>query len=175
MAGEVQLPLTETSGAAFVADFGGAYGVVGEEHSNPRSGEWMDVSIHSIMVGPKFTLHRGSVSPFVQTLIGVAHIKGSWAHRDYKENDLEVALGGGIDVNLDNRIALRPVQLDYFTTRRHRDYCRSFQVFHRSCIQAGETLREIRCGVLQWGRHEGRSHKSIVLICAEELLESNRA
>ena len=35
----------------------------------------------------------------------------------YTENDLAMALGGGIDVNLNDRIALRPVQLDYFATR----------------------------------------------------------
>ena len=106
---------------AFVVDFGGAYGVVGEEHSNPeRWGEWMDVSIHSIMVGPKFSLHRGAASPFVQALFGVARIKGSWAHNDYIERDMAMAFGGGIDVNLNNRVALRPVQLDYFATRAGR-------------------------------------------------------
>ena len=106
---------------AFVADFGGSYGVAGEEHSVPtRWGEWMDVSIHSIMVGPKFTLHRGKASPFVQTLIGVARIKTSWAHQDYIENVLALTLGGGIDVNLNDMVALRPVQLDYFTTKSGR-------------------------------------------------------
>jgi opacity protein-like surface antigen len=104
--------------AGFVADFGGYYGVVGEEHSNPvRWGEWMDVTIHSVMFGPKFTLHRGAVSPFVQSLFGVARIKGSWAHNDYIENDFAMALGGGIDVNLSSKVAIRPVQLDYFLTK----------------------------------------------------------
>ena len=101
----------------FVADFGGSYGVVGEEHSNPRSGEWMDVSIYSVMVGPKLTLHRGAVEPFVQTLFGLAHVKGSWAGNDYTENDYALSLGGGLDVNLNNMVSLRPVQLDYFTTK----------------------------------------------------------
>jgi opacity protein-like surface antigen len=107
--------------AGFVADFGGYYGTVGEEHSNPqRWGEWMDVSIHSIMVGPKITLYRGAVSPFVQALFGYGRIKSSWAGEDYHENDFAIALGGGLDVNLNNRIALRPVQLDYFTTKSGR-------------------------------------------------------
>jgi len=101
----------------FVADFGGAYGTVGEEHSNPRSGEWADVSLYSVMIGPKLTLHRGAVAPFVQTLFGLGHIKGSWAGEDYTENDFAMALGGGVDVNLNNRVSIRPVQLDYFSTR----------------------------------------------------------
>lgn len=87
----------------------------------------MDVSVHSYMVGPKFTLHRGSASPFVQALVGVAHIKGSWAHVDSKENDLAVAIGGGIDVNLNHRIALRPAQLEYFTTRRTGTFADHFK------------------------------------------------
>jgi opacity protein-like surface antigen len=101
----------------FVAEFGGYYGTVGYEERNRPPYSWADISIHSIMIGPKFTLHRGAVAPFVQTLLGYAHIKGSEAGETYTENDMAMALGGGIDVNLNERVSLRPVQLDYFATR----------------------------------------------------------
>jgi opacity protein-like surface antigen len=103
--------------AGLVAEFGGSYGTVGDPHMR----RWMDVSIFSIMVGPKVTLRRGAAAPFVQALFGNAHVKGreafSGVFETHAENDLAMALGGGIDVNLNQRVALRPVQLDYFTTR----------------------------------------------------------
>jgi opacity protein-like surface antigen len=103
--------------AGFVADFGGYYGTVGYEERNEPPYSWADISVHSIMFGPKFTLHRGAVAPFVQTLFGVARIKGSEAGDDYIENDFAMALGGGLDVNLNSNVAIRPVQLDWFMTK----------------------------------------------------------
>jgi opacity protein-like surface antigen len=101
----------------FVAEFGGSYGTVGYEERNQPPNSWADVSIYSIMIGPKFTLHRGKASPFVQTLLGYAHIKGTEAGETYTENDMAIALGGGIDVSVNEMVSLRPVQLDYFATR----------------------------------------------------------
>lgn len=101
----------------FVAEFGGSYGTVGYEERNQPPYSWADISIYSLMIGPKFTLYRGAVAPFVQTLFGLAHIKASEAGDTYTENDMGMALGGGVDVNLNDRVALRPVQLDYFATR----------------------------------------------------------
>jgi opacity protein-like surface antigen len=101
----------------FVAEFGGYYGTVGYEERNSPPYSWADISIHSIMVGPKFTLHRGKASPFVQGLLGYARVKATELGESYTEDDMAMALGGGIDVSLNERISLRPVQLDYFATR----------------------------------------------------------
>ena len=53
----------------------------------------------------------------MQTLFGLAHVKGSWAGNDYTENDYALSLSSSLDVNLNNMVSLRPVQLDYFTTK----------------------------------------------------------
>ncbi len=101
----------------FVAEFGGYYGTVGYEERNMPPYSWADISIYSIMVGPKFTLRRGAVAPFVQGLLGYAHVKALELGETYSEDDMAMALGGGIDVSLNERMSLRPVQLDYFATR----------------------------------------------------------
>jgi hypothetical protein len=50
--------------------------------------------------------------------MGYAHITASVEGDNvFKENDFAMAFGGGLDVNLNKMVALRPVQLDYFTTR----------------------------------------------------------
>jgi opacity protein-like surface antigen len=102
----------------FVADFGGYYGTLDTSYSYPPGVKsWADISIHSIMVGPKFTLHRGAVAPFVHALFGYARIKARELGDDYVESDFAMALGGGLDVNLSSRVSIRPAQLDLFTTK----------------------------------------------------------
>jgi opacity protein-like surface antigen len=101
----------------FVAEFGGSYGTVGYEQRNQPPYSWSDISLYSILIGPKFTMYRGAVAPFVQTLFGLAHIKGTESGETYTENDFAMALGGGLDVHLNDMVSLRPVQLDYFATR----------------------------------------------------------
>ena len=94
----------------FVADFGGNYGTLMYKDINA----WADVSIHSIMFGPKITIRRGKISPFVQALFGYARLKAKEAGDEYTENDFAMAFGGGVDVNLSKMISVRPVQVDYF-------------------------------------------------------------
>jgi opacity protein-like surface antigen len=103
--------------AGFVADFGGYYGTVGYEERKRPPYSWADISVHSLMFGPKFTLHRGAVSPFVQTLFGMARIKAKELGDTHSENDFAIALGGGLDVNLNSHVAIRPVQLDWFMNK----------------------------------------------------------
>lgn len=94
----------------FVADFSGNYGTLMYKDVNG----WADVSIHSIMFGPKITIYRGKISPFVHGLFGYARLKSKEAGDEYTENDFAMALGGGVDVNLSKMISVRPVQVDYF-------------------------------------------------------------
>ncbi len=98
-----------------VVDFGGYYGSV---EGPEEVGEDADVSVHSIMFGPRVALYRGKVTPFVQLLAGYARIKADVDGEEiFGENNFAMAFGGGIDYNLTDKIAIRPVQLDYFTTK----------------------------------------------------------
>jgi opacity protein-like surface antigen len=108
--------------AGIVGEFTGSYGTLDTSADYPDGVKaWVDVKFNSIMIGPKVTLHRGTVSPFVHALVGYAHL-GYKAVEDgtemsETENDLAMAFGGGVDVRLNDNLSIRPVQLDYFTTR----------------------------------------------------------
>lgn len=102
-----------------VMDFGGYYGTIEDS---------IDVNISSVMIGPKFTFRRERVTPFVQALVG-------WAHPNVKagpefllkENNFGMAFGGGLDVNLTDVIAVRPVQIDYFVIKSGNDMLDNFR------------------------------------------------
>jgi opacity protein-like surface antigen len=89
----------------FVADFGGVYGSV----------ESVNVRTHSIMFGPRIAVRKGKLTPFFQAVFGYARITGD--DGDFTENDFGMAFGGGLDINVSSRLAVRPVQVDYFTVK----------------------------------------------------------
>lgn len=102
-----------------VADFGGYYGKVGDD---------LGINVHSVMVGPKITFRSSKVTPFVQALFGYGHVqvKEGPVVRE-KENDFSMAFGGGVDINLNSLIAVRPVQLDYFSIKSAGDFLNNFR------------------------------------------------
>lgn len=106
----------------FLADFGGYYGTLDTSYNYPAGVKaWADINMYSVMFGPKITLHRGAIEPFVHGLFGYARLKAHYREEgesiNDSENDFAMAFGGGVDVNLTDKIAIRPVQLDYFTTK----------------------------------------------------------
>jgi opacity protein-like surface antigen len=99
--------------AGFVVDFGGVYGSPWEVGVDDSS-----VHIHSIMIGPRVSVRTGKVTPFVQALIGYAHLSVSESGANVaSENDMALAFGGGLDFNVKNSIAIRPAQVEYFAIR----------------------------------------------------------
>ncbi|HSW39369.1 MAG TPA: outer membrane beta-barrel protein [Acidobacteriota bacterium] len=91
-----------------VVDFGGAYGDV----------DGSDLSIHTIMVGPRITFRTGRATPFGQILMGNARdsVEGVTTNR------FAMSFGGGVDVNINDMIAIRPVQVEYLTIKVLGDY-----------------------------------------------------
>jgi hypothetical protein len=94
--------------AGFVADFGGLY-----------NGDFdgIDVKAHSFMFGPRVTIRKGRVVPFVQALFGFTKGKGTdneTGAEFWNESDFSMSFGGGLDINVNNRLAIRPIQLEYF-------------------------------------------------------------
>jgi len=90
-----------------VADFGGTYGTVTDR----------DVKVYSFLFGPKFAVRKNKVTPFAQALFGVANLKQSEATWSLSENDFAMALGGGLDINVSKKIAVRAAQAEYVMTR----------------------------------------------------------
>ena len=108
----------------FVADFAGHYGTMDTsyDYGQPAGSlvSWADISLYSIMLGPKVTLHRGKVTPFLHGLFGYAHGKAKELGSSVTENDFAMAFGGGLDINLSDRVAFRPAQVEYFTIKSAR-------------------------------------------------------
>lgn len=111
--------LNPNKDVGIVIDFGGYYGKLGED---------LDANVHSLMIGPKVTFRREKVTPFVQALIGYAHpnVKEGPSVLT-KENDLAIAFGGGLDVNLTDLLAVRPVQMDYFVIKSGSEFLDNFR------------------------------------------------
>jgi len=102
-----------------VLDFGGYYGTMDDS---------LDVNMHSVMIGPKFTFRRERVTPFIQALVGLAHPNVKMGPEIVlKENDFGMAFGGGVDIDVTDLIAVRPVQVDYFVIKSGSDMLDNFR------------------------------------------------
>lgn len=96
------------------ADFSGHYGsernVIFEEKQRALS----------FLVGPRFTARRGKrVSPFAYALFGGINYRVNVTRSgqplfDASDTGFNMALGGGIDIKVNARLAVRAFQLDYF-------------------------------------------------------------
>ena len=75
---DINVAINANKWLGFVADFGGAYGTLDTSYNyEPGVESWADIANYSVMIGPRVTLHRGKVSPFLQALIGNSHVKYS--------------------------------------------------------------------------------------------------
>lgn len=86
--------------------------------------EHADVRTSQVLFGPEFVRRSGAAAPFVHTLIGVTNarlvssIGGSDITPDLvNHTSLAFGLGGGLDIRLHRRFAVRAVQADYIPTR----------------------------------------------------------
>jgi outer membrane immunogenic protein len=98
-----------------VADFGGY-------HNGDILGSRASGTLSTYLFGPRFTYrsyHR--ITPFAETLFGVAHADGSIAGGGPAipgtRTAFGMAIGGGADYRINNRFSLRPLQVDYLLTR----------------------------------------------------------
>ena len=108
--GSVTANITKSFGV--VADFSGHYG--NEEDGSILIKE----DAHSVLFGPRFSCRGKRLTPFAYALFGFTHFHQSATVSGQRLSDADTgfssALGGGLDVKLNNRIAIRAFQLDYF-------------------------------------------------------------
>lgn len=117
---EVTVNLNRTFGVT--GDFSGHY-----KSLNDITVEGTDVSadasIHTFLIGPKFTTSGDRVRAFARVLLGVARIKASgkvdFESADFNDNVFAAAVGGGLDIEVHPNIAIRAFQIDFFPI--HRD------------------------------------------------------
>jgi outer membrane immunogenic protein len=95
--------------------------IAGQRASNISS-TGADLSLTSYLAGPRYTWTRAHrVAPFAQALVGGAHASGALAPGSSglpgSSNAFAMTAGGGLDIGLTRRIALRAFEADYYLTR----------------------------------------------------------
>jgi opacity protein-like surface antigen len=76
----------------------------------------VDVNVLTYLFGPRIVLHRGKAEPFVHALLGGARENAEFPGRPVfpiTDNAFAFALGGGLDVKVNDNFAIRVAQIDY--------------------------------------------------------------
>jgi outer membrane immunogenic protein len=97
-------------------------GEVGSGYASNINSTTSDLTLTSFLAGPRYSWHRRDrVAPFGQVLLGGAHASGALTPGSSglvaSANSFAMTIGGGVDVILTHRLALRAVQADYYLTR----------------------------------------------------------
>ncbi|MBI4480454.1 MAG: outer membrane beta-barrel protein [Acidobacteria bacterium] len=105
-----------------VADFGGQYKTLSEDGSDVS-----DVSLrgHEFLFGPRFSARAERATPFVHVLFGGANGRASAGSEHLSKTVFAMAIGGGLDVNLSDHVALRVVQFDWVPIRPEGQWFRN--------------------------------------------------
>jgi opacity protein-like surface antigen len=109
--GSFGVNVNEYAGA--VIDISGVYYNGNEEMGN--------VSIHSFLVGPQVKIPANEkIVPFVRALFGASHLDTEV--NTLNDNGLTIAIGGGVDINYNDRISIRPAQVEYVASRFNGEF-----------------------------------------------------
>jgi len=107
--------------AGNITNWFGVEGSFSGHYGSPRvfgfSVPFVDVSSHTFMAGPKLTYRSERAAPFAHFLIGAARASTGAYGVSITDSALATAIGGGIDINLNDTIAIRAIQADYLMTR----------------------------------------------------------
>ena len=108
-----------TGGFGLTGDFSGHFKT--RKLADPLGGFITNkVSIYNVLGGPQYRFAGNSrVLSFVRALAGVANTRSTLdvpsinSRDDLSSTDFALALGGGVDVRVSDRVALRVFQVDY--------------------------------------------------------------
>jgi len=103
--GSGELGFNANTRIGIVGDLGGYY-----VSTPPRAGTF------SYLLGPRVNLRRGLLTAFAQTLLGGLLATGGIGQSG-AQNHFAMAVGGGLEFNIAEHVAIRPVQTDYFMTK----------------------------------------------------------
>jgi opacity protein-like surface antigen len=102
---DASLAINGNKWLGLVVDFGGNYGTVEDT---------TEIHAHSFLLGPKVSIRKGRVAPFLQGMIGFANVRIGEGSSKSQTNDFAMAFGGGLDISVNDKVAIRPFQLEYF-------------------------------------------------------------
>ena len=118
-------------------NFGNYFGIKGDLMGYTQSGLKNQLQSHgyaaaasgnlfTYMAGPQIKKHTGKFQPFAEAVFGGAHTnayttivnaEGGTTSGGGNNNGFAMAAGGGIDFKVNQRLSLRPVEVDYLLTR----------------------------------------------------------
>jgi len=102
---------------SFIADFGGYYNTDSPPAQRVPALVQDHYHAYSFLVGPRFSVRKfKKVTPFIQGLFGNARVTPGIDFWPY-ENDLAMAFGGGVDIQVYKNISFRPIQLEYMAIK----------------------------------------------------------
>lgn len=91
----------------------GIVGDLGGYHNSPNGGT---LTTNTFLFGPRFSARKGRVAPFVQMLVGGAHLHAAANGETAGTTPFALSVGGGAQFELFKHFALRP-QVDYIGMR----------------------------------------------------------
>jgi hypothetical protein len=104
-----------------VAEFSGHYG---KEQIPFEAGE-RDISHHTFLVGPRLSYRLERLTVFGHALAGYYREKLS---RSQAISGFAMGLGGGVDLNLGKRVAVRLIQADYLPARLNDNWQNNYRI-----------------------------------------------
>ena len=103
-----------------VTSFTGTYNNAG--YIDIRSGRAFGARAqrYDLMIGPRYNWRLSGITPFVEGMAGVTHMRVSFddtlGNRRKADTAFAMALGGGLDVHAGEHIDIRAIQVDYLPT-----------------------------------------------------------
>jgi len=101
-------------GGQLIYNVSNSLGIVGELAGYALISGRIQPAAMSYLAGPRFTLRRGKVTPFVHSLFGGVFSKDVLISNVGYTSVFGMALGGGVDIRVSRRVSVRPLQAEYF-------------------------------------------------------------
>lgn len=101
-----------------VTDFAGHYGSESFLAELPQGPARVNVTGHEweLLFGPRLSIPVGNLTPFIEGMVGLAHIHNGGTLPGPTNTSFATALGGGVDYRLIKFLAVR-LEVDYLRTR----------------------------------------------------------
>ncbi|HSB10654.1 MAG TPA: outer membrane beta-barrel protein [Blastocatellia bacterium] len=103
-----------------VSEFSGHYG----NASVPGTSAKVDLKKHTFLFGPRFSARSDGATGFAHVLLGGANSKIEGIDTG---TGFALAVGGGVDVNVGKKFAIRIIQVDYLPERSFGSWTQNFR------------------------------------------------
>jgi opacity protein-like surface antigen len=100
--------------------FSGVFDFAGYRTSQLLSNPPLKGNMYTYIFGPRVSYrHLGRITPFAQTLFGIAH---GDTYLVGTKTEFAMTVGGGFDYSLSRHLSVRPIQADYLLTRFEEEF-----------------------------------------------------